>query len=342
MSDFPTKAPFVSRRTLLGGAGALAAAGPLAALSSKLSLAQSPSSDPIRVGWTGTGICLISIPVANEKGFWKKHGANVEIINYGSNFAAGVESVASGKIDVFVNFILQYMKPLEQGVPVRFTGAVHGGCIRVLARTGSEEVDYKSLKGKAIGVRSIDAPAKQFLSVELYKAGINPQSEVEWKVYPVDLMGEAIRKGEIHAAADADPAIYVVLKNEKGGLTEIGGLFTGQYKDLPCCAIGIRDEFVENRKADTIAVTRGLLEAAQWTHENPDEAAELFTAYSPIDRETLAEIIRSHTHDLNFGAGERLVSDLTTYGEDLKTVGIIRRRTDSRALAEKVSADVLS
>lgn len=340
MSDFLTKVPSLSRRHLLGGVGALAAAGPVSALSSKLSFAQGASGDPIKVGWTGTGICLISIPVAYEKGFWTKHGANVELINYGSNFAAGVESVASGKLDVFVNFILQYLKPLEQGVPVKFTGVVHGGCIRVLARTGSEEVDYKSLKGKAIGVRAIDAPAKQFLSVELYKAGINPQTEVEWKVYPVDLLGDAINKGEIQAAADADPGIYLVLKNQKGALTEIGGLFTGQYKDLPCCAIGVRDDFVKNRKPEAEAITRGLLEAAEWVHANPDEAAELFTKYSPIDRETLGEIIRSHTHQINYPAGDRLVQDLTTYSEDLKTVGIIRARTDSKALAQKISAPV--
>src|SRR6218665_1114618 len=110
MSDLITKAPLLSRRNILGAAGALAAAGPVSALSSKLSFAQTASTAPIKVGWTGTGICLISIPVAYEKGFWKKHGANVELINYGSNFAAGVESVASGKLDVFVNFILQYLK----------------------------------------------------------------------------------------------------------------------------------------------------------------------------------------------------------------------------------------
>ncbi len=340
MSDEIKKLPLLSRRTLLG-ASALAVGAPLVGglLSSK-SFAQ--SSDPIKVGWTGTGICLISIPVARDKGFFEKHGANVEFVNFGSNFAAGVEAVSSGKIDVYVNFILQYIKPLEQGVNVQFTGTVHGGCIRLLARTGSAETDYAALKGKAIGVRSIDSPGKQFLSVQLHKAGIDPQNEVEWKVYPTDLLGEAINKGEIQAAIDADPAIYLILKNSKGGLTEIGGLHSGPYADLACCAIGIRKDFVESRRQDAAAVTRALLDAAKWTHENPDEAAELFTNYSPVDRETLAEIIRSHTHNVHLPVGDEFRGQLATYAEELKTVGIVRRRTDARAFAERITVDVLS
>lgn len=335
----------ISRRSIIRGGAALAVGAPLiGGLYPGLSSAASskPTGEPIKLGWTGTGVCLISIPVAQEKGFFKKHGANIEFVNFGSNFAAGVESVSSGKIDVFVNFILQYLKPLEQGVNVQFTGAVHGGCIRLLARSDSAETDYASLKGKAIGVRSIDSPGKQFLSVQLYKAGIDPQTEVEWKVYPTDLLGEAINKGEIQAAIDADPAIYLVLKNSKGGLTEIGGLHSGTYADLSCCAIGIRKEFIAARRGDAAAVTRALLEAAQWTHENPDEAAELFTSYSPVDRETLGEIIRSHTHHVNFPVGERFRQELRTYTEELKTVGIVRKRTDPHAFVQRITVDVLS
>ncbi|MFC0220578.1 NitT/TauT family transport system substrate-binding protein [Pseudochelatococcus lubricantis] len=340
MSASSSKSPLLSRRAVLG-ATALAAGAPfVGGLLPVPSFAQ--SSEPIRLGWTGTGICLISIPVARDKGFFTKHGANVEFVNFGSNFASGIEAVSSGKLDVFVNFILQYIKPLEQGVNVQFTGSVHGGCIRLLARSGSEETDYASLKGRAIGVRSIDSPGKQFLSVQLYKAGIDPQTEVEWKVYPVDLLGEAIKKGEIQAAIDADPGIYLVLKNSNGTLKEIGGLHTGQYANLACCAIGISKEFVEARRGDAAAVTRALLEAAQWTHENPDEAADLFTNYSPVDRNTLAEIIRSHNHSVNLPVGDTFRAQLETYATELKTVGIVRRRTDPQAFVRRITADVLS
>lgn len=333
----------LTRRSLLrGGAAATLAAPLIGGLYPKLSRADQPTGELIRAGWNGAGICLISQPVAQEKGFFEKHGANVEFVNFGSNFAQGIEAVSADRIDIYVNFILQYLKPLEQGIPVKFTGTVHGGCIRVLAKTGSEEVDYTSLRGKAIGVPSIDNPARQFLAVELQKNGINPQNEVEWRVYPNDLLGEALSKGEVQAVSAVDPAIYVVLRNHRDEFTEIGGLGHGDHALLACCAIGVRDSFVEARRGDTAAFTRALLESAQWVHENPDEAAEIFTAYSPLDRDILAEIIRSHTHDVHYPAGDRLIEHLSSYGDDLKDVGILRRRTDARDLAERVSVDVLT
>lgn len=345
MSNSFNRISGISRRSLLRGGTALAVGAPLiGGFLPGLSRAASdkPTGDVIKLGWNGSGICLISQPVAKAKGFFDKHGANVEFVNFGSSFAQGVEAVSAGKVDFYVNFILQYLKPLEQGVPVRFTGTVHGGCIRVLAKTGSSEKDYATLKGKAIGVPSIDNPAKQFLAVELQKNGVNPQTEVEWKVYPNDLLGEALAKGEVQAVSGVDPAIYVVFRNHKNEFAEIGGLHLGDHKNLSCCAIGVREDFAKARRGDVAAVTRALLESAQWVHENPDEAAEIFTQYAPIDKVILREIIASHTHDVHYPAGDRLVQHLTAYGKDLQEVGILRRRTDVTALAKKVSLDVLS
>ena len=97
-----------------------------------------------------------------------------------------------------------------------------------------------------------------------------------------------------------------------------------------------------NRRGDAAAFTRALLESAQWISQNPDESAEIFTQYSPIERPILAEIIRSHTHDVHYPANDRLIQHLSAYGADLQEVGILRRRTDVKALARKVSVDVLS
>lgn len=346
MSDQNDTSSSLSRRALIGGGAALALGAPLAAgLGSVSSFAQTAATglQKVKLGWSGTGICLISVPVAQEKGFFTKHGLDVEIVKFGANFDGSLEAVASGKIDATVNFILRFLKPLEQGVNIRFTGALHGGCIRVISATGSQEVDYKALKGKSIGVVDMASAAKNFLSVQLFKAGINPANEVNWKVYPVDLLGEAIKKGEIQAAADADPGIFLVLKNNEGKLQEIGGLLTTEpYKDLSCCGIAVRKDFAENNKPASAALTRALLDAAEWVQHNPDESAQIFTAYSPIAKPILAEIIRSHTHEHHFGSGDRLRREIALYTEDLRSVGIIRPRTDPKALADRIVVDVLA
>ena len=344
MPLLPDTSSLLTRRGLIAGASALAATAPIAAsLAPFPSFAQAGAGlQKLKLGWSGTGICLISVPVADTKGFFTKYGLDVEIVKFGTNFDGSLESVSSGKIDATVNFILRFLKPLEQGINVRFTGALHGGCIRVLAPTEAKVADYAGLKGKAIGVTSMASAAKNFASVQLYKAGINPDTDVEWRVYPVDLLGEAIRKGEIFAAADADPGIFLQLKNSDGALTEIGGLASGVYKDLSCCGIVVRNDFIDSNKSAVAALTRALLDAADWVHHNPDEAAEVFTAYSPIPIATIAEIIRSHTHEHHFGDGKRLKQEVALYAEDLKTVGILKPRTDVRALSDHTVIDVLS
>ena len=44
----------------------------------------------------------------------------------------------------------------------------------------------------------------------------------------------------------------------------------------------------------------------------------------------------------SYPANDRLIQHLSAYGADLQEVGILRRRTDVKALARKVSVDVLS
>ena len=45
---------------------------------------------------------------------------------------------------------------------------------------------------------------------------------------------------------------------------------------------------------------------------------------------------------MHYPANDRLIQHLSAYGADLQEVGILRRRTDVKALARKVSVDVLS
>lgn len=333
----------LTRRHLLGAAGALALGAPFAAsLANVPALAQGAAPLKVKLGWSGTGICLISVPAAVEKGIFVKHGLDVEIVKFGSAFDQSLEAVASGKIDATVNFILRFLKPLEQGINIKFTGALHGGCIRVLTPTEAGITDYKALKGKTIGVVDMASAAKNFTSVQLYKAGLDPNTDVEWKVYPVDLLGEAVRKGEIFAAADADPGIFLVLKNSNGSLTELGGLAHGIYKDLSCCGIAVRNDFATENRPAAAALTRALLESADWVQNNPDEAAQIFTAYSPIAKPVLGEIIRSHTHQHHFGAGPDLKKEVAIYTDDLKTVGILKQRTDAAKFSDRIVTDVLS
>ena len=110
-----------------------------------------------------------------------------------------LELLASGKADAGVGMALGWMKPLEQGFDVKLTAALHGGCIRVLTTQQSGITGIAGLKGKAVGTFNMASPDKNFVSILAVKQGLDPLKDIEWRVYPADLLGVALQKGEIQA-----------------------------------------------------------------------------------------------------------------------------------------------
>lgn len=100
---------------------------------------------------------------------------------------------------------LRWLKPLEQGFDVKITAGLHGGCMRLLGAKAAGITDVASLKGKTIAISDHASPAKNFFGLLLAKAGIDPETEVEWRPHPIDLLNLAVEKGEAQALAASDP-----------------------------------------------------------------------------------------------------------------------------------------
>ncbi|MEV9295969.1 ABC transporter substrate-binding protein, partial [Klebsiella quasipneumoniae] len=94
------------------------------------------------------------------------------------------------------------------GFDVKVVGSVHGGCLRLVgAKAAGVTTELASLKGKTIGVSDQNSPARQFYAIHLAKKGIDIDKDVDWRVYPADLLDIAVKKGEIQAIADGDPNV---------------------------------------------------------------------------------------------------------------------------------------
>src|SRR5690606_24695159 len=116
-----------------------------------------------------------------------------------------LEALATNKAEVGVGLIHRWVKPLEAGLDVKIVGSVHGGCLRFVGvKAAGVTTDVNTLRGKVIGVADLNSPAKQFFSIHLAKKGLDIEKDVEWRVYPPDLLDVAVKKGEIHAIADGD------------------------------------------------------------------------------------------------------------------------------------------
>src|SRR5688572_21596905 len=92
-------------------------------------------SGKVRVGYIGI-TCEAPIFTAVEKGFFKEEGLDVELVK--CEWANYKDVLALGGFDVTHHLIMYFLKPIEQGLDVRFTGGIHRGCLRVQASIKSD------------------------------------------------------------------------------------------------------------------------------------------------------------------------------------------------------------
>lgn len=293
----------------------------------------------LKLTWNATAICTVGVSVAKEKGYFEKHNLDVELINFGGSTDQLLEAIATAKADAGIGMALRWLKPLEGGFDVKIAAGIHGGCMRLFATQQSGLRKIADLKGKAIGVTDLAAPDRNFFSIMLHQAGIDPSKDVEWKVFPGDILPVALKKNEVQAFALGDPLGWIA--RERDGLFEIANNLSGDFAHRTCCVLGIRGTLIRQEKPVAAALAQSLLEAQEWVAANPDGAAAIFAPYAKAPADQLAAMLRSHTHHHNPLAAD-LREQIGLYAAELKSVGVFKQTTDVQKYAARVTADVLA
>jgi NitT/TauT family transport system substrate-binding protein len=359
MTEFvPRSAAALARRALLRGTGFAALTLPLGAMAPlgrrdpiAEELAHPPichvASDPLPAGtklvplkltWNANAICTVGVPVALKKGIFAAHGLDVELINFGGSTDQLLEAIATGKADAGVGMALRWLKPLEQGFDVKITTAIHGGCMRLFATPASGIKRIDDLRGKTVGVSDLAAPDKNFFSIVATKHGIDPNTDITWRAYPADVLGIALKKGEIQVVSLGDPLGWML--RERDGLVEIANNLDGEYANRACCVLGIRGALLRDDRLTAARLTVALAEAQEFVADEPDEAAAIFAPYTTAKPAQLAAMLRSHTHH-HHPSGAALKAEIADYAAELKLIGVLKPRTDPQRFAERVYGDVV-
>jgi NitT/TauT family transport system substrate-binding protein len=299
-----------------------------------------PQKRVVNFAWNGTSICTVGVAVAKEKSFFAKRNIEPVFINWGGSTDQLLEAISTAKADAGVGMALRWLKALESGFDVKIVSGIHGGCMRLLTTSASGIKGITDLKGKTIGTTDNASPDRNFFSIMLHQAGIDPVKDVEWKVSPGDLLPVALQKGEVQAFAQGDPLAWSVRERDK--LHEVANNLTGEFAHRTCCVLGIRGELLRKERPVAVALTQALLEAQEWVVSNPDEAAEIFAPYSPkVPVRQLAAIVRDHTHS-NHPVATDLRSQIALYADELKQVGVFKQSTDVQKFATRITADIVT
>jgi NitT/TauT family transport system substrate-binding protein len=141
----------------------------------------STSSNKIRVGYIGI-TCEAPIFTAVEKGFFKDEGLEVELVK--CEWANYKDVLALGGYDITHHLVMYFLKPIEQGLDVKFTGGIHQGCLRVQASTKGNIHTIQDLKGKRIGVPGMGTPpfifANRVLGAKTFSGSYSQPVNSDW------------------------------------------------------------------------------------------------------------------------------------------------------------------
>ena len=132
------------------------------------------AQDKIRMGLSSVSALHSAVWVAEQKGLFRKHGLDAEIIVTGQGAATGISALLANDIQVVASAGDALVASTLQGADtVMIAGVVNKGLQRIMAR--SEIKAPTELKGKRIGVTRIGAVSHSVLLMMLprWKMSVN-------------------------------------------------------------------------------------------------------------------------------------------------------------------------
>jgi NitT/TauT family transport system substrate-binding protein len=288
------------------------------------------NSNKIRVGYIGI-TCEAPIFMAVEQGFFKEEGLEVELVK--CEWSKYKDVLALGGYDITHHLIMYFLKPIEQGLDVKFTAGIHTGCLRVQTGVNSPIKTVQDLRGKRIGVPGMGTPPFIFANRVLGANGIDAMKDVTWRVFPAGELGLAIEKGEVDAIADSEPIGTLLLA--EGKVRNIADQAKDMpYKDEYCCAVVVNGKYLKANPKATAAATRAMLKAAKWVETNPAAAARI-----SVEKKYLASYPELNTTAISnlryipsVSGAETAVNSAAV---EMKVAGMLAPNTDVPALAKK-------
>ena len=148
---------------------------------------------------------------------------------------------------------------------------VHVGCFELFARDGIRSV--ADLKGRTVGIQSLESPPHVFLSAMATLVGLNPAKDIEWvtsaKVKPIELFAD----GKIDAFLGFPP------EPQRLRAQSIGRVIVNSAQDRPwsqyfCCMLAGNREFVRKNPIATKRVVRAMLRATDLCVSEPALVAQ--------------------------------------------------------------------
>ena len=284
----------------------------------------------LKIGYSGS-LCEAPVHMAQEKGFFEQEGLKVELIKLAPGTA--FEAITAGKVEAGFGLLASLIQPLSNGLPIKITSGLHTGCDKVLAPRDSGIKTLADLKGKRIGVPSMNSSPIIYAKRTLADAGIGiseKNMEVEFVVFSPSELALALQRGAIDAIAMNDP-VASVTKKEYDLVTLSDSALTKPYSDQYCCNAYVSDKLAKDHPDIAAKYTRAMQKASEWIQSNQSEATQLQVdkKWVPGDPVFNASVLKTYNY---IPSAQGAYDAFTITAKQLQEVGMLDKSIDVEAL----------
>jgi len=284
----------------------------------------------LKVGYSGS-LCEAPVHIAKEKGFFEEEGLHVELIKLAPG--AAFEAVTAGQVDAGFGLLASLIQPISNGLPIKITSGLHTGCDKLLVPQDGSIKSLTDLKGKRIGVPSMNSSPIIFAKRALADAGINvteKNPEVEFVVFSPSELPLALQRGAVDALAMNDPTASVAIREDH--LTAVAdSAVTPPYNTQYCCTAYVCDNIAADSPDIAAKYTRAMQKASTWIASHQDEAAKIQVEnkWVPGDPIFNAQVLKTYNY---IPSAKGAYDAFAITAKQLQQVGMLDGQIDVDAL----------
>ena len=228
-----------------------------------------PAAAEVKVGvsdWTG----WVAWYVAEQKGFFKKHGADVKLVWF-ANYTDSIGALSSGQLDANSQTWSDTLGPLAKGLPLKAILVNDNSAGNDALMVSPKITSFAQLKGKKVALEQFSI-SHFVLATALAKNGMK-LSDVKIVNLSAGDAAAAFISGKVDAAVLWNPWVSQIEKSGKGK-----SMFTS--KDMPGLVPDLlvaQDKAILTKRKELVGMIKAWFDTEKFIREQPVEAARIMS-----------------------------------------------------------------
>jgi len=232
-----------------------------------LLLAFNASAAPVKIGysdWPG----WVAWEIAKEKGFFKKHGVEVELVWF-AVYTDSLTALNTGKIDANCSAWCDVIPPLAEGVKLKvvIVNDNSAGNDAIIAKPGIDSI--KGLKGKTVATEL--GTVEHFMLLQALAKNGMTEKDIEYKNLTVPDAAAAFIAGKVDAAGLWQPWISQIQREGKGKALFTSKEIPGLIPDLLVC----QEKLVADRPDEVQKIVAAWFDVIAFIKSDEAEAVKI-------------------------------------------------------------------